>query len=87
MNRPLNAFQTVRPRGNATMPSAVQRPRATGAAPGLLRGSVPCTLAMDTNGRRCVPIAPRANGNFLIESGAAAQASVDKRSALLKGGI
>lgn len=86
MNRPLNAFQMVRPRGNATMPYA-QRPRASGAAPGLLRGSTPRTLAMDTNGRRCVPLAPRANGDFLIESGTSAQASDDKRRALLKGGI
>jgi hypothetical protein len=42
---------------------------------------------MDAKGKRCVPLAPRLNGAFAIESGAAAQAATDKRQALRKAGI
>lgn len=81
MTGTLNAFQAVRPRGNTPTPRT-----ASGIHHGQ-RGAVPRGLVMDTNGRRCVPLGPRANGDFLIESGNAAQASADKRRALLKGGI
>lgn len=85
MTRVINAFQSVRPRG-AVAPSAVPRPHNVGKAPGLLPGSA-APLALDSNGKRCVPLMPRMNGAFAIESGAVARASVDKRHALVKGGI
>ena len=82
----LNAFQSVRPRA-AAAPSAAFRPHTPGRAPVLLRGSTPRALVLDSKGKRCVPLAPQANGAFVIESGAVAQASADKRRALVKGGI
>lgn len=72
MTRVLNVFETVRPRGQAR-PSVVPR-----AGHGLL---------LDAKGVRRVPLAPRSNGAFFIESGAVALAASNKRSALLKGGI
>lgn len=87
MTRPLNAFQSVRPRGAAVQPTVAPSQRRPGRAPGRLPGSTPRTVVMDTRGRRCVPLSPRTNGVFVIESGAVAQASVNKRQALVKGGI
>ena len=51
------------------------------------QASVPRNVVMDSRGRHCVPLAPRTNGAFVIESGAVAQASVSKRQALVRGGI
>ena len=82
----LNAFQAVRPR-TAAAPSAVPHKRGRGAEPLPLPGTSPRHMALDSNGKRCVPLAPRLNGAFAIESGAAAQASADKRQALLRGAI
>jgi hypothetical protein len=79
-----NVFQTVAPRA-AAGPSAAPRLQQPGRAPGLLRGSTPRTL--DTLGRRGVSLAPKSNGSFHIESGAAAEAAVLKRQALRRGGI
>ena len=87
MSRVPNAFQAVRPRGEAVAPTVVPSTRKPGRAPGLLPGSTLRTVVMDTRGRRCVPLSPRSNGVFVIESGAVAQASVNKRQALVKGGI
>lgn len=42
---------------------------------------------MDAQGQRRIPLAPRSNGAFAIESRAASQASIDKRQAIVKGGI
>lgn len=82
-----NAFQAVRPRGTGTAPGAAPRPHSPGRAPSPLRGSTPRAIVMDSRGRRLVPLAPRVNGAFVIESGAVAQAAADKRRALVRGGI
>ncbi len=87
MTRVPNAFEAVRPRGAAIAPTVAPSPRRPGHAPGLLPGSTPRTVVMDARGRHCVPLSPRTNGVFVIESGAVAQASASKRQALLKGGI
>lgn len=44
-------------------------------------------MVLDSNGKRRVPLAPRLNGAFAIESGMVAQAAADKRQALLRGSI
>lgn len=89
MTRVLNAFESVRPRGVDVVPTAVPTQRRPGRAPPPLPGSTPRDrdMVLDRNGRARVPLAPRCNGAFSIESGAAAQASVSKRRALVKGGI
>lgn len=79
----LNAFQSVRPRG-VDRPSAVPVKQVAGK-PLSLAGSFPRVL--DSNGRPRAPLAPRVNPGISIESRAQAQASQDKRSALLKGGL
>lgn len=81
-----NAFESVRPRG-AAAPSAPVRPHNIGRAPGLLPGSVPRTMTLDRNGKPRVPLAPRSNGSFVIESASLAQESVLKRQAIRRGGI
>ncbi len=86
MTRVLNAFQSVRPRG-VQAPSAAPRPQHIGRAPGLLAGSSPMQLAMDRNGKLCVPLAPRANSGLVVEGRVQGQAATDKRRALVKGGI
>lgn len=86
MTRVINAFQSVRPRG-AVAPSAVPRPHNVGKAPGLLPGSAPRAMVLDSKGKRCVPLAPRPNTDLLFEGRAQRQASNDKRRALVKGGI
>lgn len=86
MSRVLNVFQTVAPRGTPA-PSAAPRQHVPGRPPARLRGSTPRTLVMDARGLRRTPLGPRSNGAFAIESRAAAQASIDKRRALVKGGI
>lgn len=82
----LNAFQAVRPRA-AEAPSAVPHTRGRGAEPLPLPGTSPRHTVLDSNGKRCVPLAPRLNGAFAIESGVVAQAVADKRQALLRGSI
>ncbi len=82
----LNAFQTVRPRGTLA-PSAIPHQRSRGSAPMPLPGSSRRNMVLDSKGNRSVPLAPRLNGTFAIESGVAAQAAMDRRNAILKGGI
>lgn len=82
----INAFQAVRPKGNAVQPAVVRRHKS-GRAPGLLPGSTQRAMTLDRNGKPRVPLAPRLNGAFAIESGVGAQAAADKRQALLRGSI
>ena len=55
---PLNPFQSVRPRGQDAAPSKAPRKTNTSKAPA--EGNV--HMALDRNGRRSVPLAPRASG-------------------------
>ena len=82
-----NAFNSVLPRGAVGAPTMAPSPRRPGRVSGPLQGSTPRTVVMDSRGRHCVPLAPRTNGAFVIESGAVAQASASKRQALVRGGI
>ena len=88
MTRILSAFEAVRPRGTATAPAAVTKPHNRGKAPSPLPGSLAQApvdvMVMDRTGKRCVPLAPRLNGAFAIESGVMAQAAADKRQAQLR---
>jgi hypothetical protein len=79
----LNAFQSVRPRG-VDMPSAV--PMRKGAGKPLTLGK-PLVRVLDSNGNPRAPLSPRVNCGIAIEGRAQAQASQDKRSALVKGGL
>lgn len=54
----MNAFQMVRPRGQDTAPAKAPRKTNTSKAPA--EGNV--HMALDRNGRRAVPLAPRASG-------------------------
>ena len=54
----MNAFQMARPRGQDTAPAKAPRKTNTSKAPA--EGNV--HLALDRNGRRAVPLAPRASG-------------------------
>ena len=83
----LNAFQAVRPRGSVIALTVAPTAGRPDRAPRPLPGATPHNVVMDSRGRHCVPLAPRTNGAFVIESGAVAQASVSKRQALVKGGI
>ena len=80
----LNAFQSVRPRGE-NKPSASAAPANVGRAPMKLPGSMPRVL--DRNGRVNASLAPRAYGSITIEGSAAGAASAAKRAALVKGGL
>lgn len=77
---PLNAFQSVRPRGpDLDIPAKPPRKTNHSAAP--MSG-----LLLDVNGRRTVDIAPRAKGAITIETREASAASVAKRQRISKGG-
>ena len=81
---PLNAFQSVRPRGE-NKPSAAPVPANVGRAPMKLPGSIPRVL--DRNGKVNASLAPRSYGSISIEGSAAGAASADKRRALVRGGV
>lgn len=81
---PLNAFQSVRPRGE-DRPSAAPVPANVGRAPMKLPGSIPRVL--DRNGKVNASLAPRSYGSISIEGSAAGAASVAKRAAIVKGGL
>lgn len=81
---PLNAFQSVRPRGE-NKPSAAPVPANVGRAPMKLPGSIPRVL--DRNGKVNASLAPRSYGSISIEGSAAGAASVAKRAAIVKGGL
>ena len=80
----LNAFQSVRPRGE-NKPSAPAAPANVGRAPMKLPGSMPRVL--DRNGKVNASLAPRSYGSISIEGSAAGAASVAKRAAIVKGGL
>lgn len=81
---PLNAFQSVRPRGE-NKPSAAPVPANVGRAPMKLPGSIPRVL--DRNGKVNASLAPRSYGSISIEGSAAGAASVAKRAAIVRGGL
>lgn len=81
---PLNAFQSVRPRGE-NKPSAAPVPANVGRAPMKLPGSIPRVL--DRNGKVNASLAPRSYGSISIEGSAAGAASAAKRAAIVKGGL
>ena len=80
----LNAFQSVRPRGE-NKPSASAAPANVGRAPMKLPGSMPRVL--DRNGKVTASLAPRAYGSISIEGSAAGAASAAKRAAIVRGGL
>ena len=80
----LNAFQSVRPRGE-NKPAASAAPANVGRAPMKLPGSMPRVL--DRNGKVNASLAPRAYGSISIEGSAAGAASAAKRAAIVKGGL
>ena len=81
---PLNAFQSVRPRGE-NKPSTAPVPANVGRAPMKLPGSIPRVL--DRNGKVNASLAPRSYGSISIEGSAAGAASAAKRAAIVKGGL
>lgn len=85
----LNAFEAVRPRGKClpvVVPVVVAAKVARAAHVQLsLPGSVQRVL--DRKGCLNAPLAPRVYGSIAIEGRAQGQASADKRSALVKGGL
>ena len=70
---PLNPFTSVRPRGVDTAPA--KAPRKTNHSKAPIEGNV--HLALDRNGRRAVPLAPRASG-ITIETREQSAASLAK---------
>ena len=80
----LNAFQSVRPRGE-NKPSASAAPANVGRAPMKLPGSMPRVL--DRNGKVNASLAPRAYGSITIAGSAAGAASAAKRAAIVRGGL
>lgn len=71
----MNAFQTVRPRGQDTAPS--KAPRKTNHSRAPMEGNA--HLALDRNGRRTVSLERKTKGGITIESRTASAASVEKR--------
>ncbi|EER61527.1 hypothetical protein AcdelDRAFT_0862 [Acidovorax delafieldii 2AN] len=80
---PLNAFQSVRPRG-PDLDITAAAPRKTNHSRAPIEGNV--QQALDRNGRRTVSLAPRAMGSIQIESREQSQASADRRARISKGG-
>ena len=82
----LNAFQSVRPRGE-NKPTAAPAAKNPGRAPMKLPGSMPRVL--DRNGKVNASLAPRAYGSISIEGSAAGAgaASAAKRASIVKGGL
>lgn len=78
----MNAFQMARPRGADTAPAKDPRKTNTSKAP--KEGNV--HLALDRNGRRTVPLAPRTKGGITIESREQSAASLAKRQRISKAG-
>lgn len=80
----LNAFQSVRPRGE-NKPTTAPAAKNPGRAPMKLPGSMPRVL--DRNGKVNASLAPRAYGSISIEGSAAGAASAAKRAAIVRGGL
>ena len=77
----MNAFQMVRPRG-ADAPS--KAPRKTNHSRAPIEGNV--HMALDSNGRQTVSLAPRTAGAITIESREQSAASLAKRQRISKAG-
>lgn len=76
-----NAFTTVRPRGpDRNIPAKPPKRQKPGAALTIKK------KALDANGRKTVDLAPRTAGQIVIESRERAQAGVDRRVGISKGG-
>ena len=78
----MNAFQTVRPRGQDTAPSKAPRKTNTSKAP--KQGNV--HLLLDRNGRRTVSLERRTTGGITIENREQRLAS-EAKLARLAGGV
>lgn len=82
MTRPLNAFESVRPRAAAPAaparrsPSLAQAARAAGEL-----------VVLDRLGRPMSTLAPRRFSGGLVLGSAATQADNDRRRAIVRGGI
>lgn len=93
MTRPLNAFQSVRPRGASAAPAQQPRPRAGGKGSGIrLAGSISNPAdgnrrVLDVNGRPMATLAPRAYGSIRVMGRLQSQAQNDKTRAIVRGGI
>ena len=78
----MNAFQTVRPRGQDTAPA--KAPRKTNTSKASKEGNVHLTL--DRNGRRTVSLERRTTGGITIENREQRLAS-EAKLARLAGGV
>ena len=78
----MNAFQTVRPRGQDTAPS--KAPRKTNHSKAPMDGNVHEVLAYDRNGRRTVSLERKTKGGIVIENREQSAASV-ARNQRIKG--
>lgn len=78
---PLNAFQSVRPRGKDAPSKA---PRKTNHSRAPKSGNV--HLALDRNGRRTVSLERRTKGAIVIENREQSAASLAKRQRISKAG-
>ena len=72
----MNAFQTVRPRGQDTAPS--KAPRKTNHSKAPMDGNVHEVLAYDRNGRRTVSLERKTKGGIVIETREQSAASLAK---------
>lgn len=86
MSRVMNAFQSVRPRAAVATP--VYQPLSRGRGSDIqLSGSMGVPRVLNISGRPMATLAPSVYHAPVIESRLQAQASADKRHALVKGGI
>ncbi|MBS0401097.1 MAG: hypothetical protein JSS18_01230 [Proteobacteria bacterium] len=91
MNRPVNAFLSVRPRGAQAAPVRAPLPRGRGSDI-RLRGSIGAQQdgeqrVLDVNGRPMATLAPRAYGSIRVMGRVQSQAQNDKTRAIERGGI
>ncbi len=78
----MNAFTSVRPRGQDAAPA--KAPRKTNHSRAPIEGNVQQVL--DRTGRRTVSLAPRTTGGIVIENREQGAASVAKRQRISKSG-
>lgn len=82
MTRPLNAFESVRPRSAADAAPARRSPTLAQAA--RAAGEV---VVLDRLGRPASTLAPRRYSGGIVLGSAASQADNDRRRAIVRGGI
>ena len=78
----MNAFQTVRPRGQDTAPA--KAPRKTNHSKAPKSGNV--HLLLDSNGRQTVSLERRTKGAIVIENREQSAASLAERQRISKAG-